>query len=359
MPEFYILFLLFSLLLFSGAKILSPLIKRTKVDLLKLSDVSLVIPFRNEKNNLPILLKSLHNQQQKIENILFVDDHSNDDSALLVEAFVETYGYGKLLELPQNLKGKKSALNYGVSKANTRYILTMDADVEVNENYFESIERIGIGDLTAFPVIMSGNSFLAKLFSTEYTFFNAFSYLWAPIWPISISGANLLFDSSKTDYAQQVKEHSHLASGDDYFLLKKFREKQGSIQMINEFDLSVKTDAPRSLKTYFEQRVRWLGKSTFKMNFGDALMGFFILIYFLGGFTSLIHSAFTAQWEVFIMVFLFRLLLDSLVYLNYAQRLKMTKNVMMLPFFQLLYPLLFFGVMILSVFWKPSWKGRR
>jgi len=358
MPEIYLLFLLFSFLLFSAIKVFSLRTKKLALAPIDLSQVTVVIPFRNEAENLPLLLDSILNQSCYPSEIIFVDDHSNDVSSLVIQSFIKSHAIGHLVALKVNETGKKAALNYGIQLAKSRFILTMDADVVLNKNYFSSLAQLSGSGLAALPVVMNGVGVLGRLFSTEYSFFNAFNYLISNIWPVSISGANLLFDSKLIDYKVQLKSHQHLASGDDYFLLKNFRKNNLPIHINNEYDLRVSTDSPATLKAYFDQRVRWLSKSNFQIDRIDSLIGIFILIYFIFGFIALLIAAFHSEWMLLGSIFILRLLIDSLVYLNYGQRLIITKNIVMLPFFQLIYPLFFTGVAVLSVFYKPNWRGR-
>jgi len=358
MVEFYLLFLFVSFLLFVGVKVFSIWIKPPSFDTIEIHKISIVIPFRNESKNLPQLLKSLSEQDSLPYDILFVNDHSDDESELVIQSFIEKYKIGQLLRLPLTLSGKKAALNYGVQSAKTLYILTLDADITMNKHYIKTLQNQSAFGLLSFPVIMSGKTFLERLFSTEYTFFNAFNYLISSIWPISVSGANLLFNTRVIDYENQLNDHHHLASGDDYFLLKTFRNNNVPIFTSNNYQLSVETSAPSSFISYFNQRVRWLSKSKFQIDWMDVLIGIFITTYLIGGFVALILSACLAEWVLFISIFVLRFLIDSLVYLNYAQRLRATKNVLILPLFQLFYPLLFIIVAVLSLFYKPKWKGR-
>jgi glycosyltransferase involved in cell wall biosynthesis len=359
MTEFYLIFLFVSFLFFVAIKVFSIWSKKTKQDHIRINEVSIVIPFRNEAKNLPHLLKSIAEQESFPHDLIFVNDHSIDNSEHIVQAFIEKHNVGQLLTLAEGLKGKKAALNHGIQLAKTRFILTLDADVILNKDYIKTLSSLPAFGLSALPVLMNGKGLLGRLFSTEYSFFNAFNFLISPIWPISVSGANLLFDSKAIDYEGQLKMHQHLASGDDYFLLKNFRKNNIPIHVNNDHKLSVETDAPSSLIAYFNQRVRWLSKSKYKMDWVDSVIGFFILIYFIGGFIALIIAAFQSEWILLISIFILRFLIDSLVYLNYGQRLRVTINVVMLPFFQLIYPLLFAGVAVLSLFYKPNWKGRR
>ncbi|WP_159038492.1 glycosyltransferase [Brumimicrobium mesophilum] len=358
MPEIYLVFLLFSFLLFTGLRIFPMWKKDSKPGKITLNQISVVIPFRNEEKNLPELLSSILLQDQFPNEILFVNDHSDDESITIIQTFIDKQKLGNLFSLPVEKTGKKSALAYGVQKAESRYILTLDADVVLNIEYFNSYHLLNSTGLSSLPVKMKGKGFLGKLFSTEYSFFNAFNFLISSIWPISVSGANLLFDSKLMNYDQQLESHQHLASGDDYFLLKNFRNNNLPIHIRNDHSLSVETAAPNSLKAYFDQRVRWLSKSKYQVDWVDSLIGLFVLLYFVGGIIALFSALINGLWLILICVFVLRFLIDVLVYLNYSQKLKYSKNVLILPLFQIVYPILFILVALLAVFYKPKWKGR-
>jgi len=358
MAELYLDFLLVSFILFTGIKLYSIGIKKPVTRKMDLKDLSIIVPFRNEEDNLPMLLDSLSKQPVLPSKIIFVNDHSEDNSETIIQEFINSYKVGELIHLEKKVNGKKEALNYGVQHSNSQFILTLDADVILNDGYMNSLQKLPAHSLMSLPVIMQGKTFLQNLFSTEYLFFNAFNFLISSVWPISISGANLIFNSKSINYESQLKEHKHFASGDDFFLLKTFRKKKLFFFTGNDFNLSVNTSAPQSLKSYFDQRVRWIGKSKFKLDAIDALIGAFLFLYFTGGFIAILISLILSQWVLLSIVFVLRFMIDALVYLNYAQRLHLTKNVLMLPFFQLIYPLLFISVITLSIFYKPKWKGR-
>lgn len=358
MPEIYLLFLLLSFLLFVGIKIFSAGFKKNESRNLILTEITVIIPFRNEAENLSPLFESFLKQEVLPARILFIDDHSEDDSVQNIEHFIESNKMGELLQLPRDISGKKAAINYAIQQVKTPYVVTFDADITFGSEYFKTLENCSVSSLNAFPVIMNGKSFLGNLASTEYLFFNAFNFLIARIWPISVSGANLLFDTQAVDYQQQLKSHKHIESGDDYFLLKYFRTNNKSIYISNDSRLKVETNAPHSLATYFNQRVRWLSKSKVQVNWTDTLIGFFISLYFIGGIAALLTAVLQGEWLFLLMIFMLRFLMDALVYLNYAQRLRATKNVLFLPFFQLIYPFLFISVLFLSFFYQPIWKKR-
>lgn len=359
MDKWYLIFLFVCLVLVLALIIGAFFLKNKNQPLINLEDVTVIIPFRNEYENLPRLFDSLIKQKQLPKEIILVNDHSEDESVKWVEEYRLTNPYARLLHLSETETGKKAALRKGVEAATCNYLITLDADVILNNQYFESLSKSPLFSLFILPVITKGERFSGKFFGTEYLFLNAFNYLLAPFYPISSSGANLGFNKLTVDYEKQYTQHKHLSSGDDYFLLKALRKEGKSIHVSNRVDLSVVTDAPESLTAYWKQRVRWFGKSRHQAMFGEVLFGIFTLVYFIGGMCALIYSALHQQWAMFLFIFGLRLLLDTLVFVNYSFSLKQGRQIVYLPLFQLVYPILMFGVMLTSLFYKPLWKGRK
>ncbi|WP_165779230.1 glycosyltransferase [Brumimicrobium salinarum] len=324
-----------------------------------MKELTLLVPFRDEEKNLPQLLESLYNQTVQPEYLIFVNDHSSDYSVSIIQAYQSKLSNIKLLHLSEDKTGKKSALKKGIAELETRYVLTLDADVKLSSNYFETLAYLSSNTIIGLPVIMESCNGFGQIIKAEHLFFNAFNYLISAVWPISLSGANLLIDTSQIDYNAQLKEHEHIASGDDYFLLQHARKKGIPIAINNDFNLSATTESPRDLSSYLQQRIRWLSKGKLKVNWTDLVIGAFIPVYFFGGIIVLIYEVIQLNWIGVLTVLVLRFLLDAFVLINYAQTLRQTKIVFILPLFQIVYPFLFLMVLIGSIFYKPTWKKRR
>jgi cellulose synthase/poly-beta-1,6-N-acetylglucosamine synthase-like glycosyltransferase len=81
----YVFFLLF-LLLGYGYGIVKRKKDRKKDILIELHDITVVIPFRNEKENLESLLNQIKTLKIRPAQFLFVDDHSTDGGATVINA---------------------------------------------------------------------------------------------------------------------------------------------------------------------------------------------------------------------------------------------------------------------------------
>jgi hopene-associated glycosyltransferase HpnB len=96
-----------------------------------LSDITVLIPARNEAEVIETTLKSLETQGQGLQ-IVLVDDRSTDGTAMVAQ----TSGIQKLRiitggPLPADWSGKLWALEQGFRQANTPLTLLMDADIEM------------------------------------------------------------------------------------------------------------------------------------------------------------------------------------------------------------------------------------
>jgi len=323
------------------------------------NDLTVIIPFRNEAINLTPLLSSLEKQSKLPNKIIFVNDHSTDQSFEMIQLWANNKENVHVLQLPDHLKGKKQAISFGVHNAKQDYCLTIDADTWMEKDFFEQMKIPSQTDLQIRPVIMKGENLIGKFASVEYLLFNALNYLIAPIYHTSASGANLIFRRSTYLKIGNLENHQHIKSGDDHFLLRNLQKNKAKIYITNQIQDAVYTNAPINLKEYFDQRIRWLSKSTQKTSIKELLIGFLITVYLVGSFLLLIWLILQGNLELAIAIFFFRVITDSIVFLYYTKSLKLVSQVIVLPIFQLIYPLFFTIILLGSVVYKPKWKGRR
>lgn len=93
--------------------------------------ISIVVPTLNEADNIPVLIdrlsKSFQNTHIEYE-IIFIDDHSTDNSVEVIDSFVSTHPIKYFLK--RNQKGKAQSLIEGFSQAQYPVICMIDADLQ-------------------------------------------------------------------------------------------------------------------------------------------------------------------------------------------------------------------------------------
>ncbi len=93
-------------------------------------DVSIVVPFLNEKENLPQLCEEVSqvmSQTKYTYEVLLIDDGSSDGSAELVESLGASDHRIKLVQLTRNF-GQTAAMAAGFEHASGRIYIAMDGD---------------------------------------------------------------------------------------------------------------------------------------------------------------------------------------------------------------------------------------
>ncbi len=139
-----------------------------------LSDITVLIPARNEADNITETLSALKKQGNNL-NVILVDDQSTDNTSGLAKSVgLEnlTIVYGK--ELSEGWSGKLWALEQGRQQVKTPYIILLDADIVLKDNLISIVlekaknEQLQMLSLMAF---LKMQSFWEKLLMPAFIFF--------------------------------------------------------------------------------------------------------------------------------------------------------------------------------------------
>lgn len=104
--------------------------------------VSILIPARNEEENIIQLLTSIKNQDYLNFEVIVLDDHSTDSTYALVEDFAKLNLQFRIIkgqELPKDWLGKNFACHQLAQLANGKYFLFLDADEKVERSFINSL----------------------------------------------------------------------------------------------------------------------------------------------------------------------------------------------------------------------------
>ena len=275
--------------------------------------VSVIIPVRNEFNSLSLLIDDLDKQDYLDENyeVIFVNDHSNDGSAIFLFEVCQSRKNYKICSLDDRIGGKKQAIDKGCSIAKGNWIVQTDADCRLPAGFISGhadlASRVSAG-LIAGPVLTeSGKGMWSSLESIEMmslTGTGMASFLLGR--PVMCSGANLSY--SKVFYEEVREELLNVpsASGDDMFLLMQAKKLDKGMVYLDSFDYLVTTSINRSLYSFMNQRVRWGSKARF---YSDRdflllsmivwLMNAMITLYLVSSFfIPLLLPVFLASWII-------------------------------------------------------------
>lgn len=319
-----------------------------------LAEITVVIPFRNEGENLSQLLKAIQELVVKPQEFIFVNDHSED---VFLSHFSSLDFPFKLLNLNENQYGKKSAIHLGVDSSDSEFILTWDTDVIVESEYFVELEKHNWTDLNILPVYMHGPDFIPGFFAMDYQLQTQANVALSGLYrPITSSGANLLFSRKVFIETACIRNDAHIASGDDQFLLKAVRDSGKEIQILTDKLLQVKTSAPQTIIEGMQQRRRWLGKSA---KVGDSFASIFGLTVFLLQMTYYSfawYQTFIGDWGATIVLILIKGELDAFL-ATYAFQEQF--NTLKVFVYQFVYPIYMIALLFSAFVMKSEWKGRK
>ena len=321
-----------------------------------IDEITVVIPFRNESKNLKNFLDCIYAQKYQPVQWIFVNDHSEDDYRSL---FLDYKDFPiRVLSLPEDQRGKKRAIRYGMDHATTDYCLTMDADVIFGNEYIKSLMVLPEADLVILPVEMTGTKSWQGFFTLEYwftTLINKGVTGWFR--PVSCSGANLLIHVKSFDEVDDINDHDHILSGDDMYTLRAFREGGKRIEVVEDPNLIVSTKTPERISETMNQRVRWMNKTA---NVGDNLnsaLGFWAVILHMVYLFLLIVTWFSgAEWFT-LLVFCIKTALD-VVLLRLSIEKWTATEIVGLILFELFYPIYILALFASTLFTQVEWKGR-
>ena len=322
---------------------------------LSLGDLTVLIPFRNEAKRMSALLESINQSTTLPAHIVFIDDASDDNS---VQCIQDALDLPQVSILSATGVGKKHALRTGILHAKTPFVLTMDADISFDSRYFEQLQHIPECDLCILPVRMRGSGF-TTFFELDVHLSNALNTaLSAFTFPVLCSGANLLFRLSAFRDADHFDRHRHLASGDDQFLLKDFKDRNAHIILSSDPLLCVQTEAPKTVKELFDQRIRWIAKSLIvndrSGNIIAAIQGLFTIGFLL--LTLLFLVSF--DYVTLFTLYLIKTGIDLVTFAPYFYRLRRARTLLLFPLYELVFPLYSALILVLSFGYSPRWKGR-
>lgn len=124
--------LIFSLVLFSRFPILTKS-KSERADI----KISVIIPARNEENNIALLLSDLKKQKFAPYEIICVNDESTDNTEAVIKSFDVTNI--NVEAKPANWTGKSWACELGARSASGDLFVFLDADVRLAEDALDSL----------------------------------------------------------------------------------------------------------------------------------------------------------------------------------------------------------------------------
>lgn len=331
--------------------------------------VSVLIPFRNEEQNILRVLKSLESQdypEEKFE-VIFMDDNSSDNSKNLLETHIRKNNF-KVISVPKEYSEKahkKRAIRYGIENAKGEIIVTTDADCVHSSQWLRtllSFMKNDVGFISGPVEFITGNNLFDKFQKLEFAgLVITGAGLIGNNTPTICNAANIAYRKKAFDEVGGFALQMDLSSGDDELLMQKiFQDTNYKIVFALDKNAIVKTEANNSIKQFYNQRKRWASKGLFYKNkllvFKLILIFLFYLSLILLPILGLILS------KLFLFLFIISFLLKIILEYNILKKgieLLFEKNILDIFLIAELFHIPYVIVAGISgAFGNYEWKGR-
>jgi len=327
---------------------------------------SVIIPVRNEGNNIGRLLQSLVEQQFKYFEVILIDDSSEDNTIEVAQSFLSRLDL-RILSLSNSERGvspKKNAISKALALVKYDLIFCTDGDCILSQNLLKEYKGIFEHEKV-------------KFISGPVTFMEEKSGFWERLWekvqiiefaslvgsaavsvflkkPNMCSGANMAYRKSVFFEVKGYEGNTELASGDDEFLMHKINTKfKDAIVFAKSSEAIVQTQTCSDLWAFYSQRKRWASKWTYYESVIPKLLAVFVFL--LNAFS--IYLAFCGPWESLSLKLALEIIFLGMV----LSFLKKKGSIIFIPLVQIIYPfyVVFFGLNAVFMSKTYDWKGRK
>lgn len=331
---------------------------------------TVVIPFRNESENLEALMQSVLkiDYPKNLVEVFFVNDASEDDSVKRIADFIAKNKCIKWKVLEnQRVSGspKKDAITLAIAQSKNDWIFTTDADCVlpklILKNLDDCIHTTG-AIMIAGPVlaVSNENSFIGSYQQLEsLTLAGVTMGAFGIFQPIMCNGANLAYEKNAFLEVNGFDGNTDFAGGDDLFLLEKMTKSfPGKVHFIKSLNQLVFTKTEDSFRKMLEQRVRWAAKASGYKNVFSKLTGLVVLVANLCIVLCYFALVIFGFEMIFLMLILFKWLADEFFLYVTNSFFKREIPWLHLRGMAFLYPVFTIYISLKAIFGTFNWKGR-
>lgn len=270
--------------------------------------ISLIIPARNEAENLPSLLDSLQDQtlSKDLFEVIVIDDHSTDETV----AIAKKYPFVTCLSLKDFIREssinsyKKKAIEIGIAHSKGELIVTTDADCYAQPEWLQTIVAFykeHQPELIVMPVSINCSARPIEIFQA-LDFMSLQGITAASVHKKMHSmcnGANLAYTRKAFYTVNGFAGIDTIASGDDMLLMHKIaKQYPDGIRFLKSQHVIVQTAPVHTVAAFFNQRIRWASKAD---KYDDKrIFLVLLLVYFLNVLLLILPllSVISGQWPV-------------------------------------------------------------
>lgn len=307
--------------------------------------LSVVICARNEEENLAKFLPYILEQDYPDFEVVVVNDCSSDDSEWLLKTFAEKHAHLNVVNIKEHVRykhGKKFAVTIGIKAAKNNFMVFTDADCKPASRqwlrHMGSSFKPGVEIVLGYSPYFKLRGFLNKNIRFE-TFHTAISYLSYSLKRCSYMGVgrNLAYTKTLFFNGKGFASHMHIPSGDDDLFVNQNATTSNTAICIHP-EAHVWSEPKLSFNAYSTQKLRHHGASKAykaghkRMLTSQLLSAAIFYVLLIAAF--FIYPEF---WEFLLIGYLFRLLVQVLVYQPVMKKLQTLDIMAYLPILDFIY----------------------
>jgi cellulose synthase/poly-beta-1,6-N-acetylglucosamine synthase-like glycosyltransferase len=329
---------------------------------LKLPSVAILVPARNEAQNITQCLNSLLklNYPKNLLEIWVGNDSSTDDTSTLIDEFCKKHPHIKKYEVSNNLgtaKAKGNVLAHLVAACQAEYIFVTDADIEVGEDWVKHLLAFllepSVGMVSGSTVV-TGINYFEKWQGLEWTLGNGHIIGLDRLGLKSTAVGNNMCFTREAYEATGGYQNMPFSVTEDFQLFKAIRAKgYETVNLIEPNSLNF-SKAQTHILPLLHQRKRWLQGAT-------GLPWYWMFIFAL---QALFYPALIALLFVHavmaLKIWAFKVLVQTVFLVLIAQRLRLKihwPSLILYEPYALVMQFMMMGFYLLPV--KMNWKQRR
>jgi cellulose synthase/poly-beta-1,6-N-acetylglucosamine synthase-like glycosyltransferase len=338
--------------------------------------ISVIIPARNEEENIVSCLDSLARQTypKDLYEVILVDDHSTDRTAIAATTraaeLALSINYIPLANQPRpenKTAHKKWAISTGIDAAGGDLIVTTDADCTANPEWLSTIasfyEDKGAKFIAAPVRIAGGRTSFLSVFQT-LDFLTLQGITGAAVFKrfhSMCNGANLAYERKAFYEVDGFKGIDAIPSGDDMLLMHKIFLKYPQQVFFLKHRFAIVTTKPETRwPGFLNQRIRWASKAD---SYDDRRIFWVLLLVYIVNllFVGLLIAACWNSWWLWILLLL--LVVKTIVEYPFVRSVAtFFQQQRLMPYFALLQPFhILYTIVVgwLGKFGSYRWKDRK
>ena len=235
--------------------------------------ITVIIPARNEEENIANCLDSVCNQSypKKLFEVLVIDDHSTDNTAAIIKLYesknVKLISLKDFIPAGEINSYKKKAIEIAITQSTGELIVTTDADCFAKENWLQTIaafyEQYDPAFIAAPVSIDCSNKFIEFFQGLDFMTLQGITGASVHKKIHSMcNGANLAYSKKAFTEVGGFAGIDNIASGDDMLLMHKiYKRYPNKVMFLKSKEAIVQTAPVNSIKEFFNQRIRWASKA--------------------------------------------------------------------------------------------------